>query len=197
MSIYIHPTAEVHPDSQIGEGTKIWHHAQVREKTKIGSNCVIGKGVYIDVNVRLGNNVKIQNGVSVYNGVDVEDNVFIGPNATFTNDLYPRATSVDWKVVRTRLRSGCSVGANATVVCGVVIGAYAMVAAGAVVSTNVPPFALVSGNPSRIVGSVCMQGHKMRQINSVEEKLLFECPICNQRLSFSAHVEVNNPSQSE
>ena len=194
MSIYIHPSAEVHSDAKIGDGTRIWHQVQIREKTSIGQNCTLSKGVYIDVNVVIGNNVKVQNGVSVYNGVEVEDDVFIGPNATFTNDLYPRATSTDWKVVPTRLRKGCSIGANATIVCGVVVGVYAMVAAGSVVTANVPPFALVSGNPSRIVGFVCKEGHKMVQVNSVQEKLLYCCQTCGQTLSFSAQVDLDTES---
>jgi UDP-2-acetamido-3-amino-2,3-dideoxy-glucuronate N-acetyltransferase len=190
MAIFIHPTADVASNSEIGDGTRIWHQVHIRENTKIGSNCIIGKGVYIDVHVTLGNNVKIQNGVSVYHGVSIEDDVFIGPNATFTNDLYPRSCSTDWKVVPTQLRKGCSIGANATIICGIVIGAYAMVGAGAVVSTNVPPFALVSGNPSRIVGFVCMKGHKMIQTNAMEEKLKLRCPTCGQTLGFSAMVDV-------
>lgn len=192
MSVFIHPTAEVHPDAKIGDGTKIWNHVQVREGAVIGTNCIISKGVYIDKNVILGNNVKIQNGVSVYDGVTIENDVFVGPDATFTNDLFPRATSADWKIVKTLLRVGCSIGANATVVCGVVIGAYSMVAAGSLVSVNVPPFALVSGNPSRVVGFVCKQGHKTQQVNTMEEKMLFKCPICGEKLSFNA-VVVSQP----
>lgn len=189
MSIFIHPTAEVHQDAKIGDGTRIWNNAQVRETAKIGSNCNIGKGVYIDVDVVIGKNVKIQNGVSVYKGVDIEDDVFVGPNATFVNDLFPRATSTDWKIIPTRLRIGCSIGANATVVCGIVVGAYSMVAAGAVVTANVPPFALVSGNPARIVDFVCKKGHKMVQINRVEEHVMLKCPTCGQSLTFWAKVD--------
>jgi acetyltransferase-like isoleucine patch superfamily enzyme len=195
MSIYVHPTAEVHPAAEIGDGTKIWNHAQVREKTKIGSNCVISKGVYIDVHVVIGNNVKIQNYVSVYNGVVIEDEVFVGPNATFTNDLYPRATG-EWGITPTYLRKGCSIGANATIICGVVIGAYSLVAAGSVVSTNVPPFALVSGNPSRIVGFVCIRGHKMKQTNTVDDRLKFQCPVCSQTLTFGAQVDIGTADNS-
>jgi UDP-2-acetamido-3-amino-2,3-dideoxy-glucuronate N-acetyltransferase len=190
MAIYIHPTADVHADAQIGDFTKIWNYVQVREKAVIGANCVLGKDVYVDIGVRIGNNTKIQNGVSVYAGVEIEDEVFVGPGATFTNDMYPRAMNTEWQIVPTRLRRGCSIGANATVLCGVVIGAFSMVAAGAVVSVNVPPFALVSGNPARVIGFVCRQGHRMEQINTMEEKLLYQCAICRQRLSFSAVSEI-------
>ena len=190
MSIHIHSSSDVHPDASIGEGTYVWNNVQIREKVKIGTNCIIGKGVYVDIGVSIGNNVKIQNGVSVYAGVEIEDDVFVGPNAAFTNDLYPRATLRDWKIVQTRLRFGCSIGANATIVCGVVVGAYAMVAAGAVVTSDIPPFALVSGNPARIVGFVCEKGHRMVQKNTMDEQASFECPECGQKLSFSAKVDI-------
>ncbi len=158
---YIHPSAEVSPKVKIGDGTKIWHFAQIRENAEIGENCVISKGVYIDHGVKIGNNVKIQNGVSVYNGVIVEDDVILAPNATFTNDLYPRAFSVDWSVTPTRVKKGASVGANATVVCGVTLGEYCMVAAGSVVTKSVPAYGLVMGNPSRLRGFVCKCGQKL------------------------------------
>jgi len=190
MAIFIHPSSEVHPGAEIGDGTCIWNDCQIREKTKIGSNCIIGKGVYIDIGVKIGNRVKIQNHVSVYAGVEIEDEVFVGPNATFTNDMYPRATSRDWKIVPTKLRYGCSIGANATIICGVVISPFAMIAAGSVVTVNVPPFALMSGNPSRVVGFVCKKGHPMIQTNALEEKLLLECPTCGQKLSFSINADV-------
>jgi len=189
MAIFIHPTAEVHPSAKIGDGSYVWNNVQIRENTSIGLNCIISKGVYIDNGVKIGNKVKIQNGVSVYAGVEIEDEVFVGPNATFTNDMYPRATASDWKIVPTKLRFGCSIGANATIVCGVVIGPFAMIAAGAVVTNNVPSFALMRGNPSRLVGYVCKNGHPMIQTNIMEEKLQLECPTCGEKLSFTAAVD--------
>jgi UDP-2-acetamido-3-amino-2,3-dideoxy-glucuronate N-acetyltransferase len=189
MAIFIHSSSEVHSSAEIGDGTYIWNNVQVRENTKIGQNCIIGKGAYIDIGVKVGNKVKIQNGVSVYAGVEIEDEVFVGPNATFTNDMYPRATARDWKIVPTKLRFGCSIGANATIVCGVVIGPFAMIAAGAVVTNNVPPFALMMGNPSRAVGFVCKKGHPMIQTNAMEEKLRLECLTCGEKLSFTAAVD--------
>jgi UDP-2-acetamido-3-amino-2,3-dideoxy-glucuronate N-acetyltransferase len=190
MAIFIHPSAEVHPSAEIGDGTYVWNNVQIRENTKIVQDCIIIKGVYIDIGVKIGNKVKIQNGVSVYAGVEIEDEVFVGPNATFTNDMYPRATIRDWKIVPTKLRFGCSIGANATVVCGVVIGPFAMIAAGAVVTHNVPPFALMTGNPSRLVGFVCKKGHPMIQTNAMEEKMQMNCPVCGEKLSFTAVVDI-------
>lgn len=146
---YAHPTAEISPDAVIGAGTKIWRNAQIREGAGIGDGCNIGKDVYIDAGVTIGSRVKIQNGVSVYHGVTVEDDVFIGPYATFTNDRFPRAYSADWQVTPTRIRRGASIGANATIVCGVTVGEYALVGAGAVVTHDVPPNTVVVGNPAR------------------------------------------------
>ena len=186
--VFIHPTAEVIENDEIGKGTHIWNQAQIRENVKIGENCIISKDVYIDLDVVIGNNVKIQNGVSIYKGVIVEDDVFIGPNAVFTNDLHPRAFIKDWKISKTLLRKGCSVGANATVVAGNIIGAYSMVAAGAVITQNVAPFSLVMGNPARIVGFVCKKGHKMKQANKAEEQLKYFCEDCNEEIIFSMDV---------
>lgn len=148
---FVHPTAEVSPLASVGAGTKIWNQAQVRAGAVLGAECVIGKDVYIDQGVSIGNHVKIQNSVSVYHGVNVEDGVFIGPNVAFTNDRFPRADNSDWQVVPTVIRRGASIGANATIVCGVTIGERAMVGAGAVVTKDVPPYALVVGNPARIL----------------------------------------------
>lgn len=165
-----HETAEVSNNAEIGDGTKIWNNAQIRENSIIGSNCIISKNVYIDTGVIIGNNVKIQNNVNVYKGVTVADNVFLGPNMTFTNDFYPRAFNGNWEVVNTDVKKGVSIGANATIRCGVVIGEYAMVGAGSVVTKNVDPYALVIGNPASKVGYVCKCGHKLDS--------LYECKSC-------------------
>ena len=156
-----HASAIVSPQAKIGHATKIWHFAHIREGAEIGKSCIKGKGVYIDHHVRIGNNVKIQNGVSVYYGVTIEDDVILAPNATFTNDLYPRAFSTNWQVMPTLIKRGASVGANATVVCGVTLGEYCMVAAGAVVTKSVPAYGLVMGNPGRLRGFVCKCGQKL------------------------------------
>lgn len=167
-SVRIHPTAEVSPQARVGVGTVIWNNAQVREDAVIGLNCSLGKDVYIDVGVHVGSGVKIQNGVSVFRGVTVDDDVFLGPHMTFTNDLHPRAFNDDWQVVSTRVRKGASIGANATVLCGVTIGEYAFVAAGSLVSRDVPAHVLVRGNPARAVGYVCRCGHKVADLSAGE-----------------------------
>jgi acetyltransferase-like isoleucine patch superfamily enzyme len=147
----IHPSAIVEPGAVIGVDTKIWHFAHVRAGAVIGKYCVIGKDCYIDAGVVIGDGVKIQNGVSVYRGVRLEDGVFVGPHAVFTNDLTPRSRG-EWFCTPTLVQRGASIGANATVLCGVTIGEWAMVGAGAVVTHNVPSAALVCGNPARVVG---------------------------------------------
>lgn len=184
MSIFIHESAEVHPSAKIGDGTKIWNNVQIRENAIIGTNCNLGKGVFIDAKVKIGNSVKIQNFVSIYYGVEVEDEVFIGPNATFTNDLYPRSTSPDWEIFPTKLEFGCSIGANSTVVCGVTIGMYSMIGAGAIVTNSVLPHALMIGNPARLSGFVCKKGHPMKQTDFLKDKLILECSECKQKISF-------------
>lgn len=161
VDVFIHETADVSKDARIGAGTKIWHQAQVMPGATIGKNCKIGKGVYVDGGVSIGDNVKIQNYVSVYKGVTVEDDVLLGPHMTFTNDLYPRAFVNDYTVYETLIKKGSAVGANATVVCGVTLNEYCMVAAGAVVINDVPPFTLVMGNPGRITGYVCRCGKRL------------------------------------
>ena len=159
MTSFRHSTANISPDARIGEGTKIWVNVQVRERADIGTNCILSKDVYIDQAVLVGNNCKIQNSVSVYQGVTIEDDVFIGPNVTFTNDKVPRAFNVDWKITPTIVKRGASIGANATIVCGIVIGEYAMVAAGSVVTKDVPPYTLVMANPARQVALIDKAGN--------------------------------------
>lgn len=159
--IFVHETAEVADDATIGRGTRIWHQAQIMPGASLGEGVTIGKGVYVDRGVRIGDNVKIQNYVSVYKGVTVEDDVILGPHMTFTNDLYPRAFIDNYTVYDTLVKRGVSVGANATIVCGVTLNEYCMIAAGAVVLSDVPPFALVLGNPGRVTGYVCKCGRKL------------------------------------
>jgi len=183
---FVHFTAIVEEGAEIGEGTRIWHFAHVRRGARIGKNCNIGKDVYIDQGAIVGNNVKIQNGVSVYRGVVIEDNVFVGPYAVFTNDKYPRAFIQDWEVVRTVVREGASIGANATIICGVTIGRYAMVAAGSVVTHDVPDHGLVAGNPARLVGFVCYCGRPLKQvIKEDENSVLLKCTHCGRETSIS------------
>lgn len=160
-NIYIHPTAEVNKNAEIGEGSRIWNHAQIREGVILGRNCIVSKNVYIDENVKIGSFVKIQNNVNVYHGVVIEDDVFLGPSMTFTNDMFPRAFNENWKVSDTLVKRGASIGANATIRCGIVIGEYAMIGAGSTVTKDVPAYALMVGNPARQIGWVCMCGFKL------------------------------------
>ena len=161
MAPRIHPTAEVSTEAIIGEGSRIWHWAQVREGASVGQNCVIGKDVYVDTTVVVGDDCKVENFASIYRGVTIGNRVFIGPHVCFTNDTYPRAVSPDWKVVPTKVENGASIGANATILCGITIGGDAMVAAGAVVTKDVPPHALVAGVPAKIIGWVCECGRPL------------------------------------
>lgn len=158
---FVHPTAEVAADAVIGAGTKIWHQSQVMSGARIGEHCKLGKSVYVDLGVQIGNRVKIQNGISIYKGVIVEDDVLLGPHMVFTNDLYPRAFNDSYEILSTLVKKGASIGANATIVCGVTMGNYCMVGAGAVVTADVPDYALVIGNPARVVGYVCACGKRL------------------------------------
>ena len=168
--VYIDPTAHVSEKADIGSGTKVWINSQIREDAVIGENCIIGKDTYVDFGVRIGNRVKIQNGVSVYHGVTIADDVFIGPNATFTNDFYPRAFLGDFSVRGTIVERGASVGANATIVCGNTLGQYCMVGSGSVVTHDVPAYALVVGNPARVIGYVCRCGQRVEKSGEMCER---------------------------
>lgn len=180
---FAHTTAIVEEGAIVGEGTRIWHFVHVRKGAKVGKNCNIGKDVYIDVDVEIGNNVKIQNGVSVYKGVKIEDDVFLGPHMTFTNDLYPRSFNQNWEIVKTLVKKGASIGANATIVCGVTIGEYAMVGAGSVVTKSVPDFGLVYGNPAKLKGFVCYCGRKLASIVKQDESYItFKCSYCGKEV---------------
>lgn len=160
-NIHIESTANVSKDTIIGNGTKIWINSQVREKSTIGENCILSKDTYIDTQVKIGNNCKIQNSVSVYQGVTIEDDVFIGPNACFTNDKVPRAFDPEWKITPTLVKKGASIGANATIICGVTVGEYAMIAAGSVVTKDVEPYSLVMGNPAKHYTYIDKMGNKI------------------------------------
>ncbi len=158
VAVHVHPTAIVEPGASIGDGSRIWHHAHVRAGARIGAACNLGKNVFVDAGAVVGDRVKIQNNVSVYSGVELGDDVFVGPSAVFTNDLAPRAFSTGWSVVATRIGRGASIGANATIVCGNDVGAFATVGAGSVVTAEVVDHRLVYGNPARPRGWVCTCG---------------------------------------
>jgi acetyltransferase-like isoleucine patch superfamily enzyme len=198
MSNQIHQTADVSSTAKFGEGTTVWHQAQIREAVEVGRNCTISKGVYLDHAVHIGNNVKIQNYVSVYQGVTIEDGVLVGPHACFTNDLRPRAVnadgtlknSTDWKVTETIVHANASIGANATIVCGVTIGRWAMIGAGAVVTKDVPAHGLVYGNPAQLHDFVCYCGEILIVDNKSnknaphdeKDRVLMLCPRCKSQI---------------
>lgn len=193
MAVRIHPSAEVSPFAQIGDGTSIWHQAQIREGAQIGRDCIISKGVYVDANVSIGDRVKVQNYVSIYHGVSLEDGVFVGPHVCFTNDLRPRAitpdgklkSAQDWTLTKTLVRRGASLGANATILCGVTIGEWAMVGAGSVVTDDVPNFGLVWGNPARLHGFVCPCGGRLKGGEIQGELIRATCTSCGNAINIA------------
>ena len=163
MSFFKHESSYVDDGAEIGEGTKIWHFCHIMSGAKIGSNCSLGQNVNVGGKAVIGNGVKIQNNVSIYDRVEIEDDVFCGPSMVFTNVINPRAfveRKTEYK--KTVLKKGCSIGANATIVCGVTIGEYALVGAGSVVTKDVPPYSLVYGNPARVHGKVDKEGNILK-----------------------------------
>jgi UDP-2-acetamido-3-amino-2,3-dideoxy-glucuronate N-acetyltransferase len=159
---FVHESSYIDEGAEIGAGTKIWHFCHVMPKTRIGLNCNIGQNVLVAGDVIIGNNVKIQNNVSLYAGVIIEDDVFLGPSMVFTNVINPRSHVVRRNEYQTTLvKRGASIGANATIVCGVTLGQYSFVGAGSVVTKDVPAYALVYGNPARVRGWVCQCGVKL------------------------------------
>jgi len=160
---FVHESSFVDEGAAIGAGTKIWHFCHVMPGAVIGGRCNIGQNVLVAAGVRIGDNVKIQNNVSLYTGVEVEDDVFLGPSMVFTNVVNPRShVSRKDEYRRTLVKRGASIGANATIVCGVTLGRYCFVGAGAVVTRDVPDYALVHGNPSRLQGWMCQCGIKLQ-----------------------------------
>ena len=156
MKYYVHESSYIDDNVEIGAGTKIWHFCHIQRGAKIGNNCSFGQNVNISNNVIIGNDCKVQNNVSIYEGVELEDGVFCGPSCVFTNDLTPRARYPKGQegYKKTLIKEGASIGANATIICGHIIGRYAMIAAGAVVTKDVPDYTVVAGIPARKVGKV-------------------------------------------
>jgi acetyltransferase-like isoleucine patch superfamily enzyme len=180
LNVRIHPTAEISSASTIGDGSVVWAFAQVREEAKIGSNCIIGTGVYVDKNVVIGNSVKIQNTAQLFEGCELDDGVFIGPGVIIANDEYPRSTNPDgtlksasdWRLAKTKINRGASIGARAVVLGGITVGRYAMIGAGAVVTKDVPEYAIVVGNPAKVIGIAGVCGHPQPDSSSPK------CPMC-------------------
>ena len=163
MSYFAHESSFIDSDVIIGEKTKIWHFSHILANSIIGQNCSFGQNCVVGPNVRVGNGVKVQNNVSIYEGVEIEDDVFLGPSMVFTNVINPRAFIIrKEEFKKTLLKKGCSIGANATIVCGVTIGEYALIGSGAVVNRNVKPYALMVGVPARQIGWVSKAGNTLK-----------------------------------
>jgi UDP-2-acetamido-3-amino-2,3-dideoxy-glucuronate N-acetyltransferase len=178
MPYTAHPSTVIDEGCTIGDGTRIWHFSHIMPRCVIGKDCNIGQNVVVSPEVKLGNNVKVQNNVSIYTGVECEDDVFLGPSMVFTNVINPRsAVARRDQYLRTIVRKGASIGANATIVCGHDIGRYAFIGAGAVVTREVPDFALVVGNPARRIGWMSEYGHRL-EFNADQEAV---CPESGQR----------------
>jgi len=176
MSVFIHESSYVDEPCSIGDGTKIWHFCHILKNTVLGRDCVLGQNVMIGPNVTIGNNVKIQNNVSIYDGVCLEDDVFCGPSMVFTNVINPRSfIERKHEFKKTLVRQGASLGANCTVVCGVTIGRYAFIGAGAVVIRDVPDYALMVGVPAVLKGWMCRCGNTLQGIKDQETAV---CNIC-------------------
>jgi acetyltransferase-like isoleucine patch superfamily enzyme len=186
---YVHPTAEVSPEARIGAGTRIWRLAAVRAGASVGEECNIGQGAYIDAHVTIGSRVKIQNYCSLFEGLTVEDGVFIGPHVCFTNDLFPRAITPegqlkgaqDWEVTPTLVQYGASIGAGSVIRCGITIGRFALVGAGAVVTHDVSAHALIFGNPARWQGWVCTCARRLTDLREEDGRLIGICAVCGER----------------
>src|ERR1043166_5262799 len=193
QSYFVHESSYVDEPCEIGEGTKIWHFSHIMQDSRIGAGCNIGQNVVISPGVVLGDNVKIQNNVSVYTGVILEDDVFCGPSIVFTNVINPRSHIVRRdEYRRTLVKRGASLGANCTIVCGVTIGQYAFIGAGAVIVQNVPDFALVVGNPGQLIGWMCMCGSR---IVWEDASGIGACRVCNQEYTKVGQLVCSRNSQ--
>ena len=181
---FVHESSYVDSDVKIGNGTKIWHFCHIQQGARIGENCSFGQNVNISNNVKIGNGVKVQNNVSIYEGVELEDYVFCGPSMVFTNDLTPRAKYPKGQAgyKKTVVKTGTTIGANATIVCGHELGEWCTIAAGAVVTKNVAPHALMAGVPAKQIGWVCECGQVLQED--------FICPDCQRRYGLEKSILV-------
>lgn len=174
MEYFLHQSSYIDEPSSIGKGTKIWHFSHIMAGAKIGENCILGQNVMVGNDVLIGNNVKIQNNVSIYSGVELEDDVFCGPSCVFTNVVNPRSQIIRRNEYKhTLVRRGATIGANATIICGITVGRYAFIGAGSVVRDNVPDYALILGVPGVQKGWMSRHGYRLTTSN---EKNIFICP---------------------
>lgn len=187
-SYFVHSSAVIDAGASIGTGSKVWHFTHIMPSSEVGENCIIGQNVFIDRNVKIGNGVKIQNNVSVYQGVTLEDDVFLGPSMVFTNVVNPRSFIERKTEFRpTLVCRGATIGANATILCGIEIGEYALIGAGAVVTRTVPPFALITGNPGKRTGWVSKAGITL-EFNDKGEA---SCPESGEKYQLTGETVIN------
>lgn len=193
-TMYVHPTSVVDEGAHIGEGTRIWHFCHIMGSAVIGTDCVLGQNVFIGADVRIGRKVKIQNNVSLYTGVEVEDQVFLGPSCVLTNVINPRA-AVERKseFLKTLIKKGATVGANATILCGVTLGRWCFIGAGAVVTHDVPDYGLFMGNPARLSGWMSRGGHRLR----FDDQGIATCPVTGEQYALDADAVLCLTPQTE
>ncbi|MFT6632391.1 MAG: acetyltransferase-like isoleucine patch superfamily enzyme [Bacteriovoracaceae bacterium] len=181
MKPFIHETATVEDGVHLGDNVKIWHDCHIRSGCSLDNNVSIGKGSYIDQGVHIGQGCRVQNGVNVYSGVKLEDWCFIGPAVVFTNDQFPRVGNTSWKVMKTFVRTGASIGAGSVIRCGIELGHFSMIGAGAIVTKNVAPFTLVLGLPAIETNKICACGQTTLDLSSSYSECLRDC--CKERMS--------------
>ena len=177
--VFVHPTATVEKGARIGSGTKIWHYAHVRDDAVMGKNCNVGHCAYVDTGVKVGDNVKIGNKASVFRGVIVENDAFIGPHVAFTNDMRPRSLG-EWKLEKTLVKRGASIGTNSTIVCGVTLGEDCMIGAGSVVTRDIPANGLAYGNPAKLRGFICRCKGNAEKTGKKGGSVILRCRECGQ-----------------
>jgi UDP-2-acetamido-3-amino-2,3-dideoxy-glucuronate N-acetyltransferase len=182
--VFVHPSAIVDDGAALGEDTKVWHFVHVSSGARIGSGCSLGQNVFVAKDVRVGNGVRVQNNVSLYEGVEIADDVFLGPSCVFTNVINPRSfVQRKHEYKPTRVQKGASVGANATIVCGVTLGPYCLIGAGAVVTSDVPAYGLMVGVPARRIGFVCRCGERL-QLDGDRA----QCQACGTRFAVQGEI---------